>query len=157
MKPDMLETIARAIHESYRKAQASSTNAKDVTMLDWEKLPAYLKESNREQADNIFEKLRRIGCTVHKVNRRRVALLSFTKEEIEIMSEMEHERWNTERLTDGWKLGKTKDVQRKISPYLVPWKDLLENVKEWDRETVRKIPELLAGVGLEARRVKQVD
>jgi len=154
MKPDMLETIARAIHESYRKARATNTNIKDVTMLDWEKLPDYLKKSNREQADDIFEKLRRIGCTVHKVSRRRVALLTFTKEEIEIMAEMEHTRWNSERLREGWKLGKRKDVTKRISPYLVTWAKLPEEVREWDREVVRRIPELLAQVGLEIRRSK---
>ena len=154
MKPDMLETIARAIHESYRKAQASSTNAKDVTMLDWEKLPDYIKESNREQADDITKKLQRIGCTVHKVKSRRVALITFTEEEIELMAEMEHDRWNAERLREGWKLGKKKDATNKISPYLVTWASLSEEAKEWDREIVRKIPELLAKVGLEIRRSK---
>jgi hypothetical protein len=130
MKPDMRETIARAIHESYRTARATNTNIKDVTMLEWEKLPAYLKESNREQADDIFEKLRRIGCTVHKVSRRRVGLLKFTAEEIEIMAEMEHTRWNAERLREGWKIGKKKDVTNRISPYLVPWAELPEDVRE---------------------------
>ena len=154
MKPDMREIIARSIHESYRTARVTSTNNDDVTMLDWEKLPAYLKESNREQADDIFGKLRRIGCTVHKASRRRVALLTFTKEEIEIMAEMEHTRWIAERLRKGWKLGKKKDVDKRISPYLVAWSELPENVKELDRQSVRKIPELLAGVGLVVRRVK---
>jgi hypothetical protein len=154
MKPDMRETIARAIHESYRTARATGTNAKDVTMLEWEKLPAYLKQSNREQADDIFEKLKRIGCTVHEVSRRRVALLTFTEKEIEMMAEMEHTRWNAERLREGWKLGKKKDATNKISPYLVTWAKLPEEVREWDREVVRKIPELLAQVGLEIRRRK---
>jgi hypothetical protein len=154
MKLDMRETIARAIHESYRTARATSTNINDVTMLEWEKLPAYLKESNREQADDIFEKLQRIGCTVHKVSRRRVALLTFTAEEIEMMAEMEHTRWNSERLREGWKIGKKKDVTKRISPYLVAWAELPEDVREWDREVVRKIPELLAQVGLEIRRRK---
>jgi hypothetical protein len=154
MKPDMRETIARAIHESYRTARATSTNINDVTMLEWEKLPAYLKESNREQADDIFEKLKRIGCTINKVSRRRVALLTFTEKEIEMMAEMEHARWNSERLREGWKLGKKKDATNKISPYLVTWAKLPEEVREWDREVVRKIPELLAQVGLEIKRSK---
>jgi hypothetical protein len=154
MKPDMRETIARATHEIYRTSRATDTNIKDVTTLEWEKLPASLKESNREQADDIFEKLRRIGCTVHKVRRRQVVLLTFTAEEIEIMAEMEHARWNSERLREGWKLGKKKDVTRKISPYLIPWAELSEEVKEKDRETVRRIPEFLAQVGLEIKRSK---
>ena len=35
---------------------------------------------------------------------------------------------------------------------LVSWRELPENVKEWDRNTVRAIPEILARVGLEVRR-----
>jgi len=152
MKPDMREIIARSIHESYRTARATNTNIKDVTMLEWEKLPEYLRESNRQQADDISKKLQRIRCSVYKIADGSIKRIEFTKDEIETMSEMEHERWNTERFKDGWRLGKTKDVQRKISPYLVPWAELPEDVKEWDRETVRKIPELLAGVELEIRR-----
>jgi len=151
---DIRETMARAIHESYRTARASSEGAKDVSMSDWETLPHYLKESNREQAADILVKLQRIGCTVHKVTHRRVVLPKFTEEDIERMAEMEHTRWNAERLRGGWKLGKKKDATNKISPYLVTWASLSEEAKEWDREIVRKIPELLAKVGLEIRRSK---
>ena len=41
---------------------------------------------------------------------------------------------------------------KKTSPYLVGWADLPEDVKEWDRETVCKIPEFLTKVGLEIER-----
>lgn len=54
------------------------------------------------------------------------------------MAEIEYARWNVEWLLDGWKWGKEKNVIRKISPYLVPWSELPDDVKEWDRETVRK-------------------
>jgi hypothetical protein len=57
-----------------------------------------------------------------------------------------------ERLRDGWRRGPEKDVEKKISPYLVGWDELPENVKEWDRNTVRAIPRFLAEVGLEIRR-----
>jgi hypothetical protein len=126
-------------------------------MVEWDNLPVYLKESNCQQADDIFGKLQRIGCSIHKVTDRHIKRIRFTRREIEMMAEMEHERWNAERLKDGWKLGKIKDVAKKISPYLLGWTELPEEVKEWDREAVRMIPELLAGIGLEVRRVKQVD
>lgn len=157
MKSEIRETIARAIHENYRSSRANNTVANDLSLAEWGKLPEYLKESNRQQADDITEKLQRIGCSICRVSDRAINLIKFTKDEIEIMSEMEHERWNAERFKDGWKLGKTKDVTNKISPYLVGWTELPENVKEWDRETVRRIPELLANVGLEVRRVKPID
>jgi hypothetical protein len=112
----------------------------------------YLQESNRQQADHIAEKLRHIGCTIHKAGGSDVPLVEFTQDEIEVMAEMEHARWNAERLVDGWKWGEKKDVTKKTSPYLVPWSQLPDDVKEWDRDTVRKIPEFLAKVGLEVHR-----
>ena len=101
------------------------------------KLLDYLKESNREQADHIFEKLRQIGCTVHKVTDRDIVLMTFTEDEVEIMAEMEHARWNVERLLDGWKWGDRRDVTKKTSPYLVGWSELPDDVKEWDRQYAR--------------------
>lgn len=150
--PDLRETIAQAIHEAYRRAQRGKVNNRDLSIAKWDKLPDYLKESNRRQADHIFEKLRQIGCTLHKVADRDIALMKFTEDEVEIMSKMEHARWNDERLLDGWRWGKKRDVAKKISPYLVPWSELSDDVKELDRQTVRKIPEFLAQVGLEVRR-----
>lgn len=152
LETDIRETIAQAIHETYRQVQASRKRNSDLSMAEWNALLDYLKESNRQQADHIVEKLRQIGCTIRKVKGRDISLMKFTEDEIEIMAEREHARWNVERLFDGWKWGKEKDVIKKLSPYLVPWSELPDDVKEWDRETVRKIPEFLAKVGLEVCR-----
>lgn len=149
---EIRETIARAIHESYRRNRAGGAAGDDLSLSEWEELPESLKESNRQQADDIVRKLERIGCYADNGHDRKIDERRFTGEEIEAMAEMEHERWNTERFRDGWKLGTPKDVRRKISPYLVPWTELPEDVKELDRETVRKIPEFLAKVGLEIQR-----
>jgi hypothetical protein len=47
-----------------------------------------------------------------------------------------------------------RDVHGKTSPYLVPWKDLDEKTKDFDRKTVAGIPELLASTGFEIYRLK---
>jgi len=145
------EAVARAIHERYRENQADRKPADDPAMAEWEELPEHLRESNRQQAADIFEKLRAIGCTVHEVGDGDVNALRFSDGEIERMAEMEHDRWTVERLADGWTPG-ARDVHAKTSPYLVSWEELPEEVREWDREAVRPIPELLAAVGLEIRR-----
>jgi hypothetical protein len=148
----MREAVGRAIHENYRRDQADRKPADDPAMAEWDALPEHLRESNRQQADHIFEKLRSIGCTVHDAGDGGAELFSFTTDEIELMSEMEHDRWTAERRADGWRPGATRDVLKKISPHLVSWEELPEEVRQWDREPVRRIPELLAGVGLEIRR-----
>jgi hypothetical protein len=61
---------------------------------------------------------------------------------------MEHLRWVEDRLRQGWRLGPRRDVAGKRSPYLVPWDELSEEVRDLDRDSVRAIPRLVAELGL---------
>ena len=152
LEPKIREAMAKAIHHNYVADQISNGRSQDPSLRKWEGLHECLKESNRQQAHHIAKKLDSIGCTIHAVKNRAAAIITFTESETETLAKMEHARWNVERLLDGWKWGKTKDVAKKISPHLVPWNELPQDLKEWDRETVRKIPEFLAAVGIEIRR-----
>ena len=53
----------------------------------------------------------------------------------------------------GWVYDPERDHDRKISPYLVPYDELPEDVKEWDRQAVRVIPEVLALAKFEVYRM----
>ncbi len=152
LDPNIRQTIARAIHENYRDVKAKSVRSEDPAMAEWDRLTEDLRQSNLQQTDDIIRKLQRIGCTVQRVTGRKVARMTFTRDEIEIMAKIEHARWNAERLLAGWTQGEKRDAIKKTSPYLVGWAELPEDIKEWDRETVRKIPDFLAGVDLEIRR-----
>jgi hypothetical protein len=152
LEPDIREIIARAIYNNYRRVRTKSSARQDLPMAEWDELQENLKESNRQQADHIYRKLRQVGCTMHKVTDRTIALMKFTEDEIEAMAEMEHARWVIERLQDGWKRGEQKDVAGKTSPYIVSWSELPDEMKELDREAARKMPEFLAGVKLEILR-----
>jgi hypothetical protein len=153
LTPNLTETIARDIHERYRQTQrCNKTHSKDPSTLRWDRLPEHLKASNRNQAEHILENLYRIGCTVRKVEHQDIKLMTFTKDETEIMAEMEHKRWTADRLRLGWKLGKKRSVSKRTSPYLVPYLELPDDIKELDRQMIRRIPELLANVGLEISR-----
>jgi hypothetical protein len=59
------------------------------------------------------------------------------------MAELEHGRWNVERLLAGWKWGLINDEANKISPYIIPWSQLTEDLKEYDRDAARQMPYLL--------------
>ncbi len=152
LAPDLSEVIAQAIHEGYQHTQRDKAHNENPSMAQWDELPNHLKDSNRQQAEHILKKLGRIGCTVHKVSDRDIKPMTFTEDEVGIMAEMEHQRWYAERLLDGWVWGERKDVIKKTSPYLVPSSELPDDVKEQDRQMVRRIPELLAKVELEVQR-----
>jgi hypothetical protein len=147
------EKIAKAIHEKYLKDQEGKKPASDPSMQPWDKLSDNLKESNRRQADHIPEKLRRVGCGFAPTVDRDPAIFEFTPQEVEIMAEMEHERWVSERLLDGWVYGEKKNAKKKISPHLVPWNSLTDDVKEWDRQPMRRLPEFLAKAKFEIYRL----
>lgn len=146
------EDLGRAIHAAYCQTQAIERARADPSTVGWDSLAENLRESNRQQADHIEKKVAQIGCSICAAGETENPVMEFSKEEVEAMAEMEHGRWMAERLQAGWRRGTPKDVARKTSPYLMPWWELDEDVKEWDRVTVRQIPQLLAEVGLQVRR-----
>lgn len=153
MEQEIRESLGKKVHEKYWDNQFKEKIGKEESMKKWDELLPYLKESNRQQADSMVEKLSYIGCAVRKANGNGTTPFEFTEDEVERMAEMEHGRWNVERLLDGWTYGTVKDVLKKISPYLVSWKELSDGVKKWDRQAVVEIPVLLAGIGMEIYRL----
>jgi RyR domain len=151
LDPAILEMIARAIHQAYRRAQARSLPENDLSLRPWETLPETLKRSNRDQAAHIVQKVRLIGCTLHpkQDGGRR---FRFRRGEVDALAAIEHERWMAQRLADGWRPGPVRDAIAKTSPLFVPYADLLEPEKDKDRQAVRNIPRLLARAGLRIRR-----
>jgi hypothetical protein len=70
------------------------------------------------------------------------------------MAEMEHGRFNVERIRAGWKLGEKRDHLKKISPYLRPWIELSDDVQAWDLDYVAGWPKDLKEAGLEVYDLK---
>lgn len=149
------EVLARAIHNEYvsmqrKKGETAQTNP---SMVQWDDLPEELRESNRRQADHIGIKLKAVGCGIAPLTGLDAEPFEFTKEQIEMLAEMEHKRWNEERLKAGWRLGPKKDAENKITPYLVSWDKLEDKIREYDRNTVRGMPSFLARAGFQIYRM----
>jgi hypothetical protein len=142
-----LESVAQAVHERWREEQLDN----DLPAPLWADLDESRKESSRDQARDIAVKLSMIGCAIAPLRDWEAADFTFTDEDIERLGRAEHDRWIRERRAAGWTLG-DKDVQRKKTPYLVPFEDLPPHIAEFDRIVVRAIPALLASVGLQVIR-----
>ena len=57
-----------------------------------------------------------------------------------------HDVWAQQRMTEGWRYGPERNDERKEHPGLVPYIELPENEKEYDRQTALgtlKVIELL--------------
>ena len=151
---DRIEALARAIHAGYRRHQREDgatpgTNAADVP---WDRLAEAYRDSNRNHAADITRKLAAVGCVAELIGREEPSsgagpLFAFLPAEVELLAEMEHERWSRERVSQGWAPGPERDDAARRTPYLVPYADLPETIKDYDRTPVRDIPGLLAGIG----------
>ncbi len=54
---------------------------------------------------------------------------------LEQLAENTHEVWAAQRIHDGWTYGPQRDDANKKHPCLVPYADLPESEKEYDRKT----------------------
>jgi len=152
------DILGKVIHTNYiaHKIKSGGDPVKDPAMKPWEELSESLKESNRQQADHLFEKIQKIGCFVSLASDWEEDLFDFTNEEIEFLAEVEHDRWMKDRLLDGWTYGDKRDIDQKKSPYLVPYGSLPEEIKDYDRESIRNIPMILSRIDMKIFRFPEI-
>jgi hypothetical protein len=144
------DRIAKALHEDYYEKQlARGKKPGDrPALFPWEQLHERFRESNRRAADHIGVKLSAIGYVASKVRDDFPALSSFNEDQVDLLARMEHESWRAEWLLQGYTYGPgERDDVAKTQPYLVDWDQLPDDVKKWDDEQVKAIPEALRRVG----------
>ena len=59
-----------------------------------------------------------------------------------------HEVWSEGRMKEGWTYGEERDDAKKHHPCLVPYEDLTETEKEYDRNTSQETLKLIMKLGL---------
>ena len=84
--------------------------------------------------------------TPHPLDTSRVELSADLLELTELLAKNIHEVWAQQRLADGWRYGDERNDAEKLHPCLVPYEDLPEGEKVYDRNTALetlKVIELL--------------
>jgi len=156
LTPALRERLAEGLFERYKKQREIMAKTdqqrrellSDRSMVDWDELPGELKESTRSQADDIPRKLRTVNCYMIEGKRSDpfVHVPAFSESELDILAEMEHERFNAERLQRQWRMGARNSKQR-TTPFLVPWRDLSQEWRDVDRVMVECAPKVLEQAG----------
>ena len=141
-----VELLAIAIHERYNRKQLEDHPDQQLKYPNFSDLPDDMKYSNIRQARGIYDKLTCVGLCMRKKGEPG-DLNAIPEEAIEILARREHDDWMAERIASGWTLGE-KDVPNKKTPYLVPYEELSEEIKDYDRDTIRNIPELAYMIGM---------
>lgn len=143
-----LERLARAIHDMYNEKQLERCPDRPLKYPNFDNLTDSLKYSNLRQAMDIPEKLRLMGFIMRPADGAGEPIKSIPEEYVEYLAEQEHEAWMAERKASGWSSGENVDAEKKITPYLVPFTKLPEDIKQLDRDTIKNIPALLMRIGM---------
>jgi RyR domain len=65
----------------------------------------------------------------------------------EVLARHTHDAWSRQRLADGWRYGPRRDDAGKTHPGLVPYDELTESEKEYDRATALEVLRALVALG----------
>ena len=70
----------------------------------------------------------------------------------ERIAENVHEVWAASRMAQGWTYGPVRDDAKKQTPCLVPYADLTEEEKAYDRDTAMETLKLIVSLGYDIRK-----
>jgi len=153
------EVIAQALHDNYlmQKKMGGTEPGSEPAMKLWKDLDLEFKEQNRDQAKKMGLNLQEKGYTIISRSDWDEPLFVFKDDGVlENLAILEHERWMNFMLGHGWQLGDSKDLEKKIHPNLIPWENLTEPVKDYDRNFIREYPSILALVDLKIVIIKEL-
>ncbi len=77
----------------------------------------------------------------------KVSLPTELVELTEQIAENVHENWAQGRIADGWVYGAQRDDNKKTTPCLVPYSELTEEEKKYDRNTAMETLKLIVALG----------
>lgn len=75
-------------------------------------------------------------------------LLALTEQ----LAENVHDVWAMGRIAEGWTYGEVKDVEKKKTPQLIPYTELPEEEKQYDRNTALETLKMIIKMGYRIER-----
>ena len=88
------------------------------------------------------------------VDTKSIELPTDLKELIEEMAKNVHEVWAQNRISQGWSFGEVRNDELKQHPCLIPYEDLSEEEKLYDRETSTETLKLILKLGFNINRAE---
>jgi ppGpp synthetase/RelA/SpoT-type nucleotidyltranferase len=153
--PEETLLLAKEVHDFYRKERLDSLKP-DTQYIDdlkvvmtWDKLDPKLQVSNIKQVEFYEHLLNQVGLRIRKSNNPKIFPLDESFKDLDRLAQLEHARWNAERLLAGWRYGVKKDIEKKLNPCIVKWDDLSPEIRKYDYDPIRNIPVLLTKIGYE--------
>ncbi len=139
---------ARKLHESYcatddEECKKDPCRVRAQANQPWDDLEESLRESNRFSADHFDVKMRAVNRQIVVDDSSEEAAL--TRDELDLLARMEHNRWWAERSLGGWQFAETQSNNQKLHPNLVPFENLSTEVQDKDRKNILDIIKIIKG------------
>lgn len=149
------ELIAKALHAEYLRSVAATgaVMESNPATVQWDKLSEPLKESNRQQAAHLAQRLHRCGYQIVPLSDWEAENFAFADIEVDEMARMEHERWCAEKKRAGITYAAGPRT-KKTHPNLVAWDQLDDDTQEKAQGIVRAAARVLASVGFQVEKLR---
>lgn len=86
------------------------------------------------------------------INTENIELPKEMLELTEQIAENVHDIWAKGRMEEGWTYGEKRDDEKKHHPCLVPYSELSDSEKEYDRNTAMETLKMIVALGYEIKR-----
>ena len=73
----------------------------------------------------------------------------------EYLAKNTHDVWAQQRIGEGWAFGEMRDSERKTHPDLIPYEELPDSEKEYDRKTSLETLKLILSLGYKISKNEQ--
>lgn len=83
----------------------------------------------------------------HPIDTTEIRLPDEFLEIAELLAKNTHDVWAKARIAEGWTYGPLRDNREKKNPCLLPYEDLPDSEKEYDRQVSRQVLEVLYALG----------
>ena len=92
--------------------------------------------------------------TPQSLDTSKVSLPLELTEMTELLAKNTHDVWAQQRIAEGWQYGTERNDKKKLHPCLVPYEELPENEKEYDRRTATEAIRVIMKCGYEISRAE---
>jgi hypothetical protein len=151
---DRPDHVARAYSEAYRSllTRDQRRDRNNRSAYQWNELDETFRRATRDLVAHIPAKMASAGVDpAYWLGARGLprlppgAALYANKRELEVLAELEHERWCAHRRMDGWRSTTgPRDDLRRLHPQLRPYSELTEQYKAFDRAIVEETQKICA-------------
>jgi len=95
-----------------------------------------------------------VTYTPKTIDTSQITLTVDLKELVERLARNNHDHWAQMRIDEGWQFGASRNDMERTHPNLVPYDQLEDSEKEYDRKTVVEALKTIINLGYEIRKLR---